>query len=180
MIIGYELKENQLIISYKVFNPDVKELLFSIGAHPGFNCKTVKDESLSDFELHFPNTNELIAEKLNNGLLSGETYKIELQNNKLALNKELFENDALVFKNSQIQEVRLHSKKSKANIKFNCKNWPYFGIWTKKGCDDFVCLEPWQGITDNENANGKLENKDGVISLKPYEIFEISYQIIIE
>lgn len=180
LIISYEVLKNKLIISYKVFNPDAKELLFSIGAHPGFNCKRVNGESLSDLELEFPNTNELTAEKLNNGLLSNETYKVKLNDHKLELNKELFENDALVFKNSQIKEVILSSKKSDQKVGFNCENWPYFGIWTKKGCDDFICLEPWFGIADSQNADGKLEGKEGILRLKPYENVVMDYEIILQ
>ncbi len=180
LIIGYELIEKELIISYKVFNPDNKNLLFSIGAHPGFNCRRINGESLSDFELQFKNINKLTIEKLSNGLLSGEKNKLKLQTNKLKLKKELFENDALVLKNSQVSEISLSSGKSKTRITLECNNWPYFGIWTKPGCEDFICLEPWFGIADNENTNGKLREKEGIIAIKPYQIFETFYKIMIK
>ena len=180
LIVGYELKQNELIISYKVFNPDNENLLFSIGAHPGFNCKRINGESLSDFELEFKNINELTVEKLSNGLLNGETYKIKLDNDKLKLKKELFENDALVLKNSQVSEISLSSGKSKTRITLECNNWPYFGIWTKPEREDFICLEPWLGIADNENANGDIQKKEGIIVLKPYQIFDAFYKIKID
>ena len=53
LIISYTLIENKLNTSYKIFNPDANELLFSIGAHPGFNCRRTENEAISDYELEF-------------------------------------------------------------------------------------------------------------------------------
>jgi len=177
LIITYELKNNEIVVHYEVFNPDVKDLYFSIGAHPGFNCKQISGETLNDYFLEFENTNQLIAEKLQDGLLSGNTYPIELQNGCLKLSVELFNNDALVFKNNQINEVSLVSHKSGTRIHLDCKNWPYFGIWTKKGCDEFVCLEPWFGITDSCFKYDNLPNKPGILKLKSSELSELEYSI---
>jgi len=43
----------------------------------------------------------------------------------------------------------------------------YFGIWTKKGTEQFLCLEPWAGIADSIDSSGKLEEKEGIIKLAP-------------
>lgn len=178
--IRYELENTCIKIEYIVFNPNGKILPFSIGAHPGFNCKRIAGESLKDFYLEFENKNELVAEKLVDGLLSGETYSIKLNENKLPLNTDLFNNDALVFKNNQIEKVKLCSTKSKTQITLNCKNWPYFGIWTKKGSDAFVCLEPWYGITDSTIAKGDAVDKEGIQLLKAYDSFERSFTLEIQ
>ncbi len=175
--IRYELKESTLQTKYLVFNPDKNKLLFSVGAHPGFNCKRVSGENLNDFYLEFENKHELIIEKLSDGLLSGETSLLKLNNGGLPLNTELFDNDALVFKNTQIGKVKLSSIKSKQQITMNCKDWPYFGIWTKKGSDAFVCLEPWYGITDTKQSLGDLSSKEGIIELKQNGKFEAVFNI---
>jgi galactose mutarotase-like enzyme len=44
------------------------------------------------------------------------------------------------------------------------KNWPYFGIWSKKG-SPFVCLEPWYGLADSEDHNQELTEKEGILKL---------------
>jgi galactose mutarotase-like enzyme len=175
--IRYELSDATLAVKYLVFNPDKTDLLFSIGAHPGFNCKRLEGETLSDFYLEFKSNNHLTIEKLKDGLLSGETSIIKLDSGKLQLNAELFENDALVFKNTQIEEIELCSTKSEQQIKLNCKNWPYFGIWSKKGSDAFVCLEPWYGITDSVGYNGNFYLKEGVIRLQPYQSSEYIFSV---
>jgi galactose mutarotase-like enzyme len=175
--IRYELQDSILKIKYIIFNPDKNELLFSVGAHPGFNCKRAENENLNDFYLEFENKNELIIEKLNNGLLSGETLTIKLESGKLPLSVKLFDNDALVCKNNQINKVVLSSNKSGEKIIMSCKNWPYFGIWTKKGSDAFVCLEPWYGIADSVNSDINLLKKEGIIQLPPYKSFEAEFNI---
>lgn len=175
--IRYELNGSVLQTKYSVFNPGNADLFFSIGAHPGFNCKRVADESLNDFYLEFDNKKQLIAEKLNDGLLGGQTSVITLESNKLPLSTKLFEQDALVFKNMQIESVKLCSLKSKLKIVMTCKGWPYFGIWTKKGSDAFICLEPWFGIADSVNSKGSLESKEGIICLKPYASWQSSFSL---
>jgi galactose mutarotase-like enzyme len=178
--IRYELEETALKVNYLVFNPDKRDLLFSIGAHPGFNCKRVDGENLNDFYLEFENSNDLIREKLSDGLLSGERSVVKLNDRKLKLNTALFEEDALVFKNKQIESVKLCSVKSKQQIIMNCKDWPYFGIWTKKGSDAFVCLEPWHGIADHVNFEGELSKKEGIIHIKGYQTFEAFFELRVD
>ena len=34
----------------------------------------------------------------------------------------------------------------------------YLGIWAKPN-GNYVCIEPWLGIADNENTNQELKNK---------------------
>ncbi len=165
--IRYELNDSSLKIKYIVFNPDNTVLPFSIGAHPGFNCS-----NLSDFYLEFKNTRDLVAQKLQEGLIGDETYIIKLDQRRLKLSPELFVNDALVFKNMQVDELTLCSERSTHKIKMTCTNWPYFGIWSKKGCDNFVCLEPWFGIADGLNSNGNILLKEGIIKLGSYKTFE--------
>lgn len=177
LIIAYTLKDNTLDVSYKIFNPDNKELLFSIGAHPGFSTMRFSDENIHDYYLEIDGLTRLTAERLQDGLLSGSTYNIDLDKGVMPLSIELFNNDALVFKNNQINSIRLKSKKSKDIIEMICKDWPYFGIWTKKGCDKFVCLEPWYGITDTTNSKGELQSKEGIIKLNPCTVKTVSYQI---
>ena len=49
-------------------------------------------------------------------------------------------------------------------LKFNFKDFPYFGIWAAKNAN-FVCLEPWCGIADSESHNQELAEKEGINKL---------------
>jgi len=152
-------------------------MYFSVGAHPAFNCPLVENESFSDYELFFPNKQTLSVNTLQDGLITSERKEITLNQNRLSISTELFENDALVFMNSQIEEVHLLSKKSKHGVSLSSKDWPYYGIWSKKNTNQFVCLEPWYGIADTINFKEDISKKEGIITLNSKAEFQCRFDI---
>ena len=175
--VSYILKNNKLITGYSVFNPDNADLYFSLGAHPAFNCPLQPNEAFTDYELQFNTLEFLTIHKLKEGLILEETESVELMDHKLTLTTALFEKDALVLKSKQIEGVKLVSKKTGHGVELICKNWPYFGIWAKPGTSTFLCLEPWCGIADTVNSNGRLEDKEGIIRLKSESRFDASFTL---
>jgi len=175
--IGYQLIGNNLETSYSVFNPDHGDLYFSVGAHPAFNCPLQSNESFNDYELVFPTKESLIISTLSDGLIASQTKSIDLIHHKLNVCKQLFENDALVFMNSQFDEVHLISRKTNHGVALTSKNWPYFGIWTKKNTEQFICLEPWHGIADSVDTNKNILEKTGIIKLESNCRFNASFSI---
>ncbi len=176
--VKYILTDNQLEVVYSVFNPDNQEMYFSVGAHPAFNCPLQSNETFNDYELFFPSKNSLTINMLNDGLITHQTKEIALSNHKLKISKQLFNNDALVFVNRQIDEVHLLSSKSSHCVSLKSENWPYFGIWTKKDTEQFVCLEPWHGIADNDNSDGDIMKKQGIIKLDAQQHFICRYNLL--
>lgn len=174
--IKYELRENKLSISYKISNPSKEPIFFSVGAHPGFKCPLLETENFEDYFLEFESSDFIITE-LNNGLRKKSKSDLVFKNDKLFLSKELFDKDALVFENNQISKISLCSVKSKHKISMECTDWPYFGIWSKKGCAEFVCLEPWYGIADEENTTKDFIQKIGIIVLEAQKEFNCSFSI---
>lgn len=176
--IGYKLVDTKIEVSYSIFNPDNYDLYFSIGAHPAFNCPLEKNESFNDYELVFLNKNKLLVNQLNDGLITDQAKQIYLTNNRLAISKKLFDNDAIVLMNSQIDEVKLVSTKTAHGVSLISKDWPYYGIWSKKETEQFVCLEPWYGIADFDDGNETISQKTGIIKLEPEQYFNCSYNMM--
>ena len=174
--IEYYLQQNELQISYLTLNTGSTELLYSVGAHPGFRCPLLSTETYSDYYLKFENTSFEIT-VLEGGLLSTQKETLRLEKGTLDLTYSLFDKDALVFENAQISQVTLCSKKSGHKIQINCKNWPFFGIWSKKGGADFVCLEPWYGIADTADSAGHFEAKKGIRSLQAGQSEALRYSL---
>jgi galactose mutarotase-like enzyme len=175
--VAYTLTGNALKVSYAVFNPDNYDLYFSVGAHPAFNCPLQANETFEEYKLVFPGKDQLEIHALNEGLISKNTRKIPLDKNSLAVNKALFANDALVLMNSQVNEVKLISGRTGHGVLLSAVNWPFFGIWTKKDTERFVCLEPWYGVADMDDSDGELQHKTGIIKLKPEDNFQCSFDI---
>lgn len=175
--IIYLVQDAKINCTYVVSNHSQYEMYFGIGAHPGFKVPIGNNEQFADYYLAFENEKPLLITKLENGLLSESKASLSLNKGKLPLQVNLFDNDALVFENAQVNVISLISSKSKKGVKLECMNWPYFGIWSKKGCDEFVCLEPWHGITDSGNTNGDLKQKKGINKLNSGESFECSFSM---
>ncbi|MFW2606306.1 aldose 1-epimerase family protein [Aliarcobacter butzleri] len=168
--IGYKLDKNSLIVSYKVKNKSDEKMYFSIGAHPAFNTQ------VGDF-LEFENIKTTKRYFLDEKGLIYKNEDLNLENSKLYLDKDLFKDDALVFNDSNIKQITLKNIENKSKVKVKFDNFPYLGIWSKPNDAPFVCIEPWFGVADEKNANQKIEDKKGILSLEKEEEFFCFYTI---
>ncbi len=179
IVLSYTLNEQLLTCAYFVKNVDAKEMYFSLGAHPAFNLPILPTETFEDYNLVFEKDNALIRYKLDSkGLLSGTTDALFLNNHRLPLQHHLFEEDAIVLKNLQSNNVKVQNKNTQNGFEFSWNNFPHFGIWQPKNAP-FLCLEPWQGFADHNNHNQVLENKEGVIRLAQHEFWQANWSISI-
>src|SRR5688572_10153732 len=90
LLITYTLEGNTLKADYKVMNLDEKEMPFSIGAHPGFNCPLDPEKNYEDYYLEFDQELTLARHLIQDGLLNGQTETVELDGKKLPLGRDLF------------------------------------------------------------------------------------------
>ena len=175
--LKYELHENRLSVTYSVKNIDDKTMYFSVGGHPAFAVPLSADTHYEDYYLTFNQTENFQRWGLvEGGLIANHATDFLLNTNRLALTKELFYEDALVFKNLQSTEVILKSDKTNRQLKFDFAGFPYLGIWAAKNAN-FLCIEPWCGIADSENHEQELTKKEGIIALEMNEVFERTWRI---
>ena len=173
----YTLIENALRVTYKLINHDKKTIYFSAGGHPAFNVPFKTDENYEDYYLEFE-----IQEKLETHLLApegffnGKIHPVAAPGNRLYLTKNLFANDALVFKNLKSREVCIKSDKHGQSVSVQFPHFNYLGIWAKGG-GDFVCIEPWLGCADTIGKHVDISEKEAVQELKPGHVFEAAFFI---
>ncbi|WP_296317583.1 aldose 1-epimerase family protein [Winogradskyella sp. UBA3174] len=179
--ISYTLINNTLTINHKVKNTDTKTLYFSVGGHPAFNCPLYKDEKYTDYSLEFENseTSESYLLNMETGLVSNKTKTVFINENEIKLHGDLFNEDALIFKDLKSRKVILKHKSKGPIISVNFKDFPFLGIWAKQNAP-YICIEPWLGIADSETTDKKIENKEGIVALNVNEIFNASYSIEID
>lgn len=177
LYLSYKVEKSSLIISYKVVNKLDDKMLFSIGAHPAFNWTLKEDEKKEDYFLEFENIKETKRYFLNDKGLVYKHEDLKITDNKIALNEELFKNDALVFNDSNIKTLTLKNSNNEDFVKLNFEDFPYLGIWSKPSGAPFICIEPWFGVADDENSNQNFEDKKGIITLQKDEIFSCFYSI---
>ena len=177
LYLSYKLEKNSLIVSYKVINKSDDKMLFSIGAHPAFNWTLKEDEKKENYFLEFENIKETKRYFLNDKGLVYDSVDLKIIDNKIALNEELFKNDALVFEDLNIKTLTLKNSINENYIKLNFENFPYLGIWSKPTGAPFICVEPWFGVADDESSNQNFEDKKGIITLQKDEILSCFYSI---
>lgn len=119
-------------VTYNVRNPSENEnLLFSIGAHPGFTCPLeAEKESFSDYLIDFgqKEINKLPLYTLDDGLISAQRKTLALVAGKIALDYKLFEKDALILDVAPITHVSVISQKQAKVLPWNFQTlngWEY-------------------------------------------------------
>lgn len=179
LMVTYKLDKNKVIISYEVKNTDDKNIWFSIGAHPAFICPLENTETISDYFLEFEKTENAEACVLQDGLITDKKILVLKNTNKLQLSEEIFEKDALIFKDLRSSVVKLKNNKSGHEVNVDFTGFPYLAFWSKKGAS-FVCIEPWYGIADSVGYTGEYKDKDGIKLLAKGKKFNSEYSIEIK
>ena len=178
--IIYLLEKNNLTVIHQVFNPGQNPLYFSIGGHPAFNVPLLEDEKYEDHYLQFDRDLDLETNLLtNDGLISSQTRIVTKNESRIDLHQDLFNKDALIFRDIESKRVSLKSKKSGEILSVEFDDFNDLGIWAKPA-SPFVCIEPWLGHADIENTTGDIKTKEGIIELMPSAEFSASYTITIE
>lgn len=170
----YEIIGDTLTVTYKVKNIDDKTICFGLGGHPAFNC----DYSNGEYEIVFSeNEDKIVFLKLKNGLIDTEKAQNILQDNKICLKKDTFDNDAVIMKNLKSNKVVLQNHETNQKIlEFDFTGFPYLALWSKKGAP-FVCIEPWQNTADRIDSTQIYKDKENIIELLKDKEFECKYSI---
>ncbi len=169
LIIGFKLSEENLSISYKIINKDSREIFFAIVSHPYFACPLDHICNFNDYFIEFTHdsySQRLFTERVLN---SGETAKFKLENKKLNLFHEMFDNDAIFLETiDEKDELKLASNLKQNYIKVSYCNMTTVGFWhTNKTDAPFICIEPGAGFPGHDFVIEDIEqmldmNKLGV------------------
>ena len=183
--IGYQLLDSGVKVMWKVKNTGEKELYFSIGAHPAFFCPIKEGEQQKDYFLKFEKNKGIPVSGFENtvfghkGLVTSEKKEFILEEGCLPVSEHLFDGDALVIENNQVQRIALMDpqKKEYLAVEFDA---PLVGVWSPpKKKAPFICIEPWYGRCDSEDFNGELKDRRWGNFLEPGGVFEAEYKILV-
>lgn len=179
LVVGYELKEKEIIVTWQVNNKDSKPIYFTIGAHPAYRFR--EGDKKEDYILMFNKKDSLeymLLDSEYGTAVDSKKYQLPLNNGQYRLNEKIFENDALILDGEQVEEVWLCYKDGTKRAGMKCKGFPNFGIWSVKDAP-FVCLEPWMGRCDNTGFEHELRTKDNINKVEQGKTFKQSYSIIV-
>lgn len=174
--ISFELLENEIKVTHLIKNVDSQTMYFSVGGHPAFNCPLYPEEEYNDYYISLVNgTGDKSYLLTDDGLITENTVPV-FTNNQIQLTPNLFNNDALIFKNIKANEAVLHHNTKGAIVRMKFEDFPDLGIWAKPKAP-FVCLEPWLGYADVEHTTQQLIEKEGIQRLEQGEIHYSTYTI---
>ena len=174
LYISYEVFDKEVRVKYRVKNVDDRLIEFGLGAHPAFRC----EYSTGKYRLEFENIeDEIEVYQLDGGLVKTEKENTRkfIRENRVFLNENSFDNDAIIFDNLKSERIYLKTE-TKTILAVNFKDFPYLGVWSKKDAP-FVCIEPWFSTADKVDSNGEYAEKDNLIELKPNQEFKAEFDI---
>ncbi len=164
-LVTFELKGKTLVNTMTVVNKTDGEMYFSVGAHPGFNCRV---GDTIEFEQHETLATERIDKE---NLIIDEKFPLIENSREIVITKEIFEPDALILSGMKSKKLRI---KGEREIEFTFGDCPFLGIWAKPGAP-YVCIEPWYGVNDGREVMDDISKKRGIQHLDKGETFEFAW-----
>ena len=176
--VTYRLRNEHVIVYHEITNEDDQPIYFCLGGHPAFRVPHFADDRYEDYFLRFESAENSASHTVTDeGTIGPDTREVPWEaGNILPLTHDLFANDALVFKDLNSASVVLESQVNGPVLKVDYAGWTHLGVWAKPD-GDFVCIEPWLGLSDPHDSDGQFVNKEGIIELGPGETYEMSFDI---
>ena len=172
----YAITGDRLDITYVIANPGPGTLPASAGAHPAFRWPL--REGIAK-EAHFLSFGETESEPIRrlgpDGLLSAALFPSPVQGKVLPLDEELFRISALIFEHPASRSVR-YSAPGAPTIEVSWEGFRQLGVWMKRGAD-FLCIEPWHGLTSAGDFDGDFPEKPGLLLIPPAEERHLTHSI---
>jgi galactose mutarotase-like enzyme len=177
--ITYTLDGSTVKESFQVVNKETGMIYFSLGGHPAFAVPFLAGERYEDYHIEFEKDTNLDRYLIDtDGFFDGRRVKTLDGSRLLPLTKDMFADDAYIFKNLQSRKVTLRSAKNPHTLSVSFPDFHYLGLWAKVDAP-YVCIEPWRGCADTAGHPTPFDRKEEIISLPPLGKFEASIVITI-
>ncbi len=155
--IIYTLVGKQLQVRNEVKNVGKGTMYFSIGSHEGYALP----EGVEEYEVLFPQKETLYACGLDGNFITDERTLIVDNSDRLALKKEHFAIDALIFPEVVSRSVILQKKDGSRAIRVEFDGFFNLMFWQACGAP-YICIEPWNGLPDVVGEGKDFTKKIGI------------------
>ncbi|MBF0780215.1 MULTISPECIES: aldose 1-epimerase family protein [unclassified Granulicatella] len=174
----YILNQTELHVNYTLENLDDHTMYYSIGAHPAFSTALQEGDKFEDYQIAIQTPSPVYQYALN-GIYLDANSKTLASLTTFPLTYDLFKDDALIFEtDEQKVSVELTSNKHQHGVCVSYQRNLFCGIWTPYPKQaPFVCIEPWQGVSDLDDFEGELPQKFAINALEAQKQATFSYAI---
>lgn len=164
--VNFSVEDASLAVTSWIRNRGDQQMPASLGYHPAFAWPLPYGEDRAAHFIEFERDEPAPIRRLDgDGLLRPEASRTPVENRRLVLRDELFTADALIF-DQVVSRTVTYGSELGPRIAVSFPGVPYLGVWTKPGAN-FICIEPWQGVTDAQGFSGELQDKPGSLILAP-------------
>ncbi len=177
--VNYNLMNNLLEENFTVRNKTNGEMIFAIGGHPGFNVPLKPPAKKEDYYFSFHPSKPSVRIPLKGAFADWENRSLASTDSLIELSDKLFKHDARIFQlHGHDNKISLRNDNNHYHINVWTRDAPFVGIWSQyPQTDNFVCIEPWWGIADRTDADGKLEDKYGMNHLAANGVFTAGFSM---
>jgi galactose mutarotase-like enzyme len=174
--VDFAVEDASLAVTSWIRNRGERDMPASLGYHPAFAWPLPYGENRAAHFIEFEDQEPAPIRRLDgNGLLLPQRFATPVANARLTLRDDLFAADALIFDQLVSRSVTYGSDVG-PRIAVSFPGVPYLGIWSKPGAN-FICIEPWHGVTDPQGFNGELQDKPGSLIVAPGEAVAVGMTI---
>jgi galactose mutarotase-like enzyme len=176
LVLNYELRDSDLVITMAIANPNDDILPCSIGGHPALQWPLSPGLRKESYRLTFSHDEPAPIRRLKDGLLLPDPKPTPIRGRVLDLSERLFDEDAIILDKLASSSVRYAADKGPA-IEVSWDGFGQLGIWSKPGGAPFLCIEPWYGFASPIDFDGEFSDKPGLMHIAPGEAREFRYTI---
>jgi galactose mutarotase-like enzyme len=164
--VNFEIHGASLAVTSWIRNRGDREMPASLGYHPAFRWPLPYGQDRAAHFIEFERDEPAPIRCLDGkGLLTPQRLPTPVENRRLTLRDDLFAADALIF-DQVVSRTVTYGGEVGPRIAVSFPGVPYLGVWSKPGAN-FICIEPWQGITDPQGFAGELRDKPGGLIVAP-------------
>jgi galactose mutarotase-like enzyme len=169
--VAVRLTPGALQLTFGVTNTGARTMPFAIGYHPAFPWPFDHGDQNGHAVVFETSEEPFVPSITSAGLLDPTLRPVPLNGPRLPLGPELFEQGALVFRNTRSREFRFVSPTGAA-IVLEAGACPHLALWTKPGAP-FLSMEAWTGHADWAGVDRPLPERDSMRLLGPDETAEL-------
>jgi galactose mutarotase-like enzyme len=164
--VAFALAGPTLSVAASVRNTGDDDMPASLGFHPGFRWPLPYGQARSSHFIRFEADEPAPVRRIDsNGLLSPDTHATPVEGRRLMLTDELFAHDVLIMDRIESRSVT-YGAASGPRLEIGFPDARYLGLWTRPGAP-FICIEPWQGVTDPAGFSDDIRQKPGIFTVAP-------------
>ena len=162
--LQYAVSGATLTITAVIENRDSRALPASFGFHPAFRWPLPEAGARADHIVRFAEDEPAPIRRIDpSGLLTAAPHPSPVDGDTLHPQDAMFADDALIFDEARSRSLWF-GVPGRPGVRLSYPDLPLLGIWTKPGAP-YLCLEPWQGVSDPVGYAGAFADKPGTISI---------------